>query len=116
MKKATIPYLLAGAFLVLNLADAVSTWISVSSGKGVEGNFLLLMLGGPFSAPALFLKLFVVPASILGVAWWLANRSKGPRLGMAAIVVPVVVYAVAVANNVIVAAKKVEKVASRHAS
>ena len=57
MKKATIPYLLAGAFLVLNLADAVSTWISVSSGKGVEGNFLVLMLGGPFSAPALFLKL-----------------------------------------------------------
>ena len=85
MKKAAIPYFLAAAFLVLNLADVVSTWISVSSGKGVEGNFLVLMLGGPFSVPALFLKLFVVPGRHPGVAWWVSRRLKDTRLGMAAI-------------------------------
>jgi hypothetical protein len=111
MKKATIPYVLAATLLVLNLADVVSTWISVSSGKGVEGNFLVLMLGGPFSAPALFLKLIVVPAAIVLAAWGVSRRFKDTRLGVAVILPAVAVYVVAVANNVIVAAKKVKKIA-----
>jgi hypothetical protein len=113
MKKVTIPYLLAGAFLVLNLADAVSTWIGASSGKGVEGNFLVLMLGGQFSVPTLFLKLIVVPVAVTGVAWGVSHRFKDTRLGLAVILPAAAVYAAAVANNVIVAAKKVKKVARK---
>ena len=42
-----------------------------------------------------------------GSARKLAQRLKDPRAAMAAMIVPAAVYATAVANNVIVAAKKV---------
>ena len=109
MKKSGILIILAAILLTLNLADVISTWVAVSTGRGTEGNPFMLLLGGPFSPAVFFLKLVVVPAAILGVAWWIARRWKDPRLGMVAIIAPAAVYAAAVANNVIVATKKVKK-------
>jgi hypothetical protein len=113
MKKTGILIILAAILLALNAADVVSTWIAVSSGRGIEANPIVLLLGGPFSPIAFFLKLAVVPGAILAVAWWIAHRTKNPRLGMATIIAPAIVYATAVANNVLVAAKKVEKTAMK---
>ncbi|MGD0175820.1 MAG: DUF5658 family protein [Candidatus Bathyarchaeia archaeon] len=113
MKKSGILIILAISLLALNLADVVSTWIAVSTGRGIEANSIVLLLGGPFSPVAFLLKLVVVPAAILGIAWYLACRFKDPRLGMATIIAPTAMYAVAVANNVMVAAKKVEKAAKK---
>jgi predicted permease len=113
MKKSCILIILAIILLALNLADAVSTWISLSTGRGIEANPIVLLLGGPFSPASFFLKLVVVPAAILGVAWWITRRSKDSRLGIATLIMPVAVFATAVANNVMVAAKKVEKTAKK---
>ncbi|MGA8856800.1 MAG: DUF5658 family protein, partial [Candidatus Bathyarchaeia archaeon] len=98
MRKSGILIILAVSLLALNLADVVSTWIALSAGRGIEANPIVLLLGGPFSPIAFFLKLVVVPGAILCVAWWLARRSKDPRLGIATILGPAVVYAAAVAN------------------
>jgi len=68
----------------------------------------VLQLGGPFSPIVFLLKLIVVSVAML-VVWWIAHRWKGPRLGMATIIAPAATYAAVVANNVIVAAKKVKK-------
>ena len=73
----------------------------------------MVLLGGPFSPAAFFLKLVLVPAAILGVAWGIAHRWKDPRLGMATIILPAAVFATAAANNIIVATKKVEKAAKK---
>jgi hypothetical protein len=113
MKKTGILIILAAAVLVLNLADVVSTWIALSSGRGVEANPFVLFLGGPFSPLSLYLKLILIPAAMLIAAWYLAHQFKDPRLGIAAFITPAVGYAVVVANNVMVAAKKVEKVAKK---
>jgi hypothetical protein len=110
MKKSHNLVFLAVALLAFNLADVVSTWIGIASGKGVEANPVVLLLGGPFSPLSLFLKVVVVPAAILGVGYWLGRRFKDPRLGMAVIIPPAVAFAAAAANNVIVAAKKVKKI------
>lgn len=109
MKKSGILIILAAILLALNAADVISTWLAIATGRGFEANPIVLLLGGPFSPTAFLLKLVVVPGSILGVAWWLARRWKNPMLGMAAIIAPAAVYATAVANNVIVATKKVKK-------
>lgn len=113
MKKTGILLVLVASLLTLNLADVVSTWIALGTGKGFEANPFVMLLGGPFSPNALFLKLVLIPSAILGLAWYLARRFKDPRLGMAMFVAPVAMYAAVVANNVIVAAKKVEKVAKK---
>lgn len=112
LKKSRILAIAAAALLLLNLADVVSTWIAVSTGKGVEANPLVLLLGGPFSPVSFFLKVVVIPAAILSVAVWMARRSN-LKLAMATILLPAAVFATAVANNVIVAAKKVEKTAKK---
>ena len=109
MKKTGILIILAISLLALNLADVITTWVAISTGRGIEANPLVLLLGGPFTPLAFFLKLIVVPGAILGVAWYLARRFKDPRLGVATIIAPVAMYAAVVANNVMVAAKKVEK-------
>jgi Domain of unknown function (DUF5658) len=109
MKKSNIIIILAAILLALNLADIISTWIALSTGNGVEANPLVLLLGGPFSPAALLLKLVVIPGAILGVAWWIARQWKYPKLAMATVIMPAAVFAAAVANNVMVAAKKVEK-------
>jgi hypothetical protein len=113
MKKLRVLVVLAAILLTINVADVVSTWIVVTTGRGVEANPFVLLLGGPFSSVSLFMKLFVFPVSILCVAWWLVHRSKNPKLAMATVIMPAAVIATAVANNVIVAAKKVEKVAKK---
>jgi predicted permease len=113
MKKSGILIVLAALLLVLNLADVVSTWIALSSGRGIEANPFILFLGGPFTPIAFTLKLVVVPAAMLGVAWYMARRFKDPRLGMATLIAPAAMYAAVVANNVVVAAKKVEKTAKK---
>jgi hypothetical protein len=113
MKKSQVLIILAAILLSLNLADVVSTWIAISTGRGIEANPFIILLAGPFSPIALFLKLAVVPGAILGVAWWIARRSKDPRLAMATIIAPVAMYAAVVANNVMIAAKKVEKTARK---
>jgi hypothetical protein len=113
MKKTGILISLAAILLLLNLADVVSTWIALSTGRRIEANPIVLLLGGPFSPLSFFLKLVVVPGAILGVAWYLARRFKDPRLGMATLVAPAAMYAAVVANNVMVAAKKVEKTAKK---
>ncbi|MGA8903675.1 MAG: DUF5658 family protein [Candidatus Bathyarchaeia archaeon] len=113
MKKSGILIILAISLLALNLADVVSTWIAVSTGRGIEANSIVVLLGGPFSLVAFLLKLVVVPAAILGIAWYLARRFNDPRLGMATMIAPAAMYAAAVANNVMVAAKKVEKLAKK---
>jgi hypothetical protein len=103
-------YILAVVFLAVNTVDVVTTWLGVSSGKAVEANPIVLLLGGPFSPAALFVKLALIPTAILGVTWWLAHRMKDPRLGMAALITPAIIFGTAVANNVIVIAKKVKKI------
>jgi hypothetical protein len=112
MKKTGILIVLAIILLALNAADVVSTWIALNTGA-IEANPLVLLLGGPFSPIALFLKLIIIPSVILGVAWYMACKFKDPRLGIATIVAPVVMTAGVVANNVMVAAKKVEKTAKK---
>ena len=109
MKRSTLLYVVAAILLTLNTVDVVMTWFGVSSGKAVEANPIVLLLGGPFSPVALFVKLVLIPTAILGVTWWLVRRTKEPGLGMAAIIAPAIVFGVAVANNVIVVAKKVKK-------
>ena len=79
MKKSGILIILAVILLALNLADVVSTWIALSTGRGIEANPIVLLLGGPFSPAAFFLKLVVIPGAILGVAWYLARRFKDPQ-------------------------------------
>lgn len=59
----------------------------------------------------LFLKLAAFPAIIATLAWWASQ--KDPKLGVAAILPPLIVLGSAVANNVIVAPKKVEKTAKK---
>ena len=109
MKKTGFLIILAISLLALNMADAISTWIAISTGRGFEENPIVLLLGGPFTPAALLLKLIITPAAILGVAWYMARRFKDPRLGIATIIAPVAMYAAVVANNVMIAAKKVEK-------
>ncbi len=109
MKRSTLLYILAAILLAVNTADVVTTWLGVSSGKAVEANPIILLLGGPFTPAALFVKLALVPMAILGLSRWLARRTKDPRLGMAAIIAPAITFGTAVANNVIVVAKKVKK-------
>lgn len=110
MKKSGILIILAAVLLTVNLADVVSTWVALLvTRRGVEANLIVLLLGGPFSPAALILKLVVIPGVILVVAWYLTRRFKDPRLGIATIIAPVVMYAAVVANNVIVAAKKAQK-------
>jgi len=111
MKKSGILIILVVALLILNLVDVVSTWIALSTGLGVEANPLVLLLGGPFSPIALFLKLIMIPTAILGVAWYMARKDL--RVGIVTIAAPVALYAAVVANNVMVAAKKVEKTAKK---
>lgn len=101
--------LIVAMLLILNFADFVSTWITIASGKGVEANPIVIMLGGPFSPTALFLKLVAIPAAIVTGAWLLTRKGKDPRLAMATVIMPAIVFGTAVANNVIVAAKKVKK-------
>ncbi|MGA2971889.1 MAG: DUF5658 family protein [Candidatus Bathyarchaeia archaeon] len=113
MKKSGILIILAASLLLLNLADVASTWIAISTGKGIEANPIVLLLGGPFSPVSFFMKLVVIPAAILCFAWWLARWSKDPRLAIATLIMPAGVLAAAVANNVMVAAKKVEKTAKK---
>lgn len=113
MRKTGILIILAVSLLALNLADVVSTWIAINTGRGIEANPVMLLLGGPFSPMAFFLKLVAVPCAILGIAWYLAHRFKDPRLAMATVIMPAAVFAAAVANNVMVAAKKVEKTARK---
>jgi hypothetical protein len=113
MKKSGILIILAISLLALNAADVISTWIAVSSGRGVEANPIVLVLGGPFSPLSLLMKLVVIPGATLGFAWWLAYRWKEPRLAMATIVVPAAMYAGLVANNIMVATKKVKKTAMK---
>jgi hypothetical protein len=105
----------AAALLTLNLADLITTWYVVGSGRGVEANPIAGLLGGPFSPLELVLKVVVFPVSVLGVAWWLTRRFKDSRPAMVAIIAPAAVYAAAVANNVIVAAKKAKKTVAREA-
>jgi hypothetical protein len=97
----------------LNFADFLTTWIGISSGKGVEANSFWIALGGPFSPPAIFVKLAVVPAIILGVAWGIVRKFEDPRLAIVTIIPATVVLAHAVANNVQVIAKKTRKIVSR---
>lgn len=111
MKKSGILLLLTVGLLVFNAADVVSTWIAISSGRGMEANRFIIQLGGPFTPAALLLKLVVVPGAILGIAWWMAYRWKAPEVAAATILVPAAMYAGLVANNVMVAAKKVKKTA-----
>lgn len=99
--------------LIVNLADVASTWFVISSGKGVEVNLVVLFLGGLFSSISLPLKIVGVPVIILATAWWLTHRSEDPRLGIATIIPPVIVLGSVVANNVVVAAKKVKKTVAR---
>jgi hypothetical protein len=113
MKKSGILIILAVSLLAFNAADVVSTWIAISSGRGMEANRFILQLGGPFTPIALLLKLVIIPGAILGFAWWLAYRWKAPEVAAATILVPAAMYAGLVANNIMVAAKKVEKVAKK---
>lgn len=113
MKKSGILILLAAILLALNLADTISTWIVISTGKGVEANPFVLIMGGPFSPLELVMKLVVFPAAVLTVAWWLFHKLKEARLAMLAIIPTAVGLGVVVVNNVMVAAKKVEKTAKK---
>ena len=113
MKKTGILVALAAILVALNAADTISTWIVISTGKGVEANPFVLIMGGPFSPVELVMKLVVLPAAILTVAWWLFHKLKAPRLAMLAIIPTALGLGVVVANNVIIAAKKVEKTAKK---
>ena len=105
--------LLAAALLVLNFADFATTYVAVISGKGVESNPIILLLGGPLSPQAIFLKLILIPGIVLGVAWWLARKLKDPRPSMAAIIPVATIFGYAVANNVLVITKKARKIVGK---
>jgi hypothetical protein len=111
MKKSGILIILAVSLLAFNAADVVSTWIAISSGRGMEANRFIIQLGGPFTPIALILKLVIIPGAILVVAWLMAYRWKTPEVAAATILVPAAMYATLVANNVMVATKKVKKTA-----
>jgi hypothetical protein len=70
-------------------------------------------MGGPFSPLELLMKVVAFPAAVLGVGWWMYHKLKSPRLAMLAIVPSAIGLGVVVANNVIIAAKKVEKTAKK---
>jgi hypothetical protein len=74
------------------------------------------MLGGPFSLPAILVKLLVLPGLILSGAWWLNRKFNDPAPAMAILITPAMVFASAVANNVVVMTKKVRKIAGMNQS
>lgn len=74
------------------------------------------MLGGPFSSMSILLKLVIIPGSIIGGAWWLNRKFKDLFPAMAILISPAVVFASAVANNVVVMTKKVQKIAGKDQS
>ncbi len=103
-------WVLAAVLLVLNFLDFFFTWVAISVARGAEANPFILMLGGPLSPISILMKLVVVPGVVVGAVWWLTtHRSKDTTFGVAAIIPAVAVYAGTVANNVLVAAKKVKK-------
>lgn len=108
MKESSILYMVAVILLVLNIADVVSTWVVISNGKGYEANPFLQILGGPFSPPILFLKLFIIPIAMIGMAWWVGRRAEDARAGLLTIIPATVVFGTAVANNVMVAEESEE--------
>ena len=108
MKDATFLWILTAVLLALNFADFISTWIAIDAAKGAEANPFILMLGGPFSPPVIFVKLVLIPVAILSVVWWV-TRYMNARIGVAALIPAAATLAGIVANNVIVIAKKVKK-------
>lgn len=106
-------WLLVAALLTLNFADFATTWLGVTSGKGIEANPSWLMLGGPLSPFALFLKLVAIPGLILAIAWLLTSRSRDMRPALVAILPAATILAATVTNNVMIVTKKVEKIVKK---
>jgi hypothetical protein len=113
MKRETILQLLAAAALAVNYADFATTYIAVTSGKAVEANPFVVLIGGPLSLPGITLKLVLIPALIVGATWWGTRRSSNLLPSMAAILPVAIGLGVAVANNIIVITKKVRKTVER---
>lgn len=114
LRLRTVFWLLVAALLVLNFSDFATTWFGITYRGDLESNSFMLMLGGPFSPMSILLKLVIVPGLILSGAWWLNHKFKDPLPAMAILISPAVVFASAVANNVVVMTKKVQKIAGRN--
>jgi hypothetical protein len=114
LKPTSTIRILTIVFLILNFADFATTYIGITSGKAVEANPIWFALDGPLAPAAIFVKLAVIPAFILGTAWLLWRRFKDSNLNMAVIIPASAVLAGVVANNVIIIAKKARKVVRAH--
>ena len=95
--------LAAALFFLFNLADVISTWLVISSGKGVEANPIVLLQGGPFTPTALIMKLAVIPGAILGLAWLFARKWKAPKLAIATVLPSAIGLAAVTAHNLMIA-------------
>jgi hypothetical protein len=103
--------ILAAIFLTVNESDFVTTLIGIVSGRGVEANPSMMLLGGPLSPAQILVKLVVGPTLILGLGYVLAAKFRDARITLSLIVPTIVAFSYAVANNVLVciAGKKIEK-------
>ena len=102
MKSSRVLIAIAALFLIFNLTDILTTWIAISSGRGVEANPLVLLEGGPFSPLSLVLKLLVIPGIVLTGAWLIAHKWKDPNLALAAILPNTIGLAAVTAHNLMV--------------
>ena len=106
--------IIAAVLLVLNFADFLTTLFGITYRGALESNTVMLALGGPLSPASILLKLVVFPGLVLGAAWWLTRKFKDPLPAMALIVPSAIMFGHAVANNVVVIAKKAHKIAGRN--
>jgi hypothetical protein len=102
VKSSRVLIAIAALFLIFNLTDILTTWIAISSGRGVEANPLVLLEGGPFSPLSLVLKLLVIPGIVLTGAWLIAHKWKDPNLALAAILPNTIGLAAVTAHNLMV--------------
>ena len=84
-----------------NLLDVWITKIVIGTGKAIELNLLVNVLGGPFALPSLALKTLIAP----GIAYFLyrvIRRSWGKSLGIRIMAVMNVMYVAILTNNFVV--------------
>ena len=92
------------AFSVWYLQNLLDVWITkivIGTGKAIELNLLVNVLGGPFALPSLALKTLIAP----GIAYFLyrvIRRSWGKSLGIRIMAVMNVMYVAILTNNFVV--------------
>ncbi|MBM3941188.1 MAG: hypothetical protein FJ318_10010 [SAR202 cluster bacterium] len=87
--------LLVAAFIAVNIADALTTWVAVGRGH-VEGNPFMAALMGSTGVEATMLMKFAVAAAVAGL---LLRRDRAKLL-----IVPTVLLGLIAVNNAVVIA------------